>query len=151
MCEGKIFDLFTYLLAKQNAGGGGGSAGGINFKSVSINDNNTITVVDIKDNSHILTPTYNGEGIITSIIYDDINIPLVYDSEGNLIKIGDSNIDVREYIGVGIVPTGTYSITQNGEYNIASYENAIVSVAGGGISAECNMLSGLIISMTERV
>lgn len=96
MIQGKTFDLFTYLLAQQN-GGGGGSAGGINFKSVTLENDGTYTVIDTKDNTHIITPTTNSDGVITAIVYDDTNINLTYDNEGNLTKIGDSDVDVSLY------------------------------------------------------
>ena len=132
MIQGKTFDLFTYLLAQQN-GGGGGSAGGINFKSVTLENDGTYTVIDTKDNTHIITPTTNSDGVITAIVYDDININLTYDNEGNLIKIGDSDVDVSDYVGVGIIPSGEIKITENGKYDITDKATATVNVSGGGV------------------
>lgn len=93
------FDLFTYLLAKQNAGGGGGGSGA-NFQSLTINNDGTITIVDVEGATHTLVPTYDSNNVMTAITYDDKNIPLVYDDNGYLIKVGNSDIDIGEYTGV---------------------------------------------------
>ena len=91
------FDLFTYLLAQQNGGGGTGGSG-INYKSMTINSDNTITVIDLEDTEHTLVPTFT-DNVITAITYDGKNVKLVYDNDGNLIKIGDSDVDLTDYAG----------------------------------------------------
>ena len=92
------FDLFTYLLAQQNGGGGTGGSG-INYKSMTINSDNTITIIDLEDTEHTLVPTYT-DNVITAITYDGKNVKLEYDNDGNLIKIGDSDVDLENYEGV---------------------------------------------------
>ena len=91
------FDLFTYLLAQQNGGGGTGGSG-INYKSMTINGDNTITIVDLEDTEHTLVPTFT-DNVITAITYDGKNVKLTYDENGNLIKIGDSDVDLTDYTG----------------------------------------------------
>jgi len=124
------FDIISYLMGSQSSGGGG-STGGINFKSVILEDDGNYTAVDTKNNTHIITPTINSDGVITAIVYDDVSINLTYDSEGNLTKIGDSDVDVSDYVGVGIVPSGEIEITENGEYDITDKATATVNVSGG--------------------
>ena len=92
------FDLFTYLLAQQNGGGGTGGSG-INYKSMTINSDNTITIIDLEDTEHTLVPAYT-DNVITAITYDGKNVKLTYDDNGNLIKIGDSDVDLENYEGI---------------------------------------------------
>lgn len=89
------FNLFDYLLALQNAGGGGGGSTP-EIKSVELNNDGTYTVIDQDDVTHILTVTETN-GLITAIVYDSLSIQLTYDNSGNLIKVGDTEIDVSDY------------------------------------------------------
>lgn len=44
----------------------------------------------------------------------------------------------------GIIPTGDINITENGEYNVTEYANAIVNVSGGGSEEEITITDYLM-------
>ncbi len=131
-------DLFSYLLGSTVNGGGGGGKGSTPFKSLTLEEDGSYTAIDWEDNEHVIE-VEEEDGRIVELTYDGKEINIEYDDNGNLVKVGNSEVDVEEYIGVGIVPTGDIEITENGEYDVTAYETATVNVASGSASGNIKL------------
>lgn len=89
------FDIVSYIMGSQ-INGGGGSGGGKAFKSLTLEEDGSYTVVDTKDNEHTIE-VEEENGRIVELTYDGESVNLEYDGEGNLVMIGDSEVDVEDY------------------------------------------------------
>lgn len=67
----------------------------LNATNLSQIDKNTFLVKDKEDNDHTLKLSYDNEGFIISAKYDNISVPVEYDGENSLIKIGDCVISLK--------------------------------------------------------
>jgi len=63
------------------------------YASISYEEDNTVTLLDNAGNEKKMTYAYE-EGKITSLNYDDTVIDIQYNENGDLIKIGDTSIDL---------------------------------------------------------
>jgi hypothetical protein len=87
----------------------GSSGGGSNYKSITENQDGTFTVVDTDNVSHIISITET-DGTISATL-DGKAIPITLDTNGNIVKIGNSDISISEqsegkggYGGVAVIP-----------------------------------------------
>lgn len=71
--------------------------GGIEITDITLNNDGTYTLTDTDSNTHTLT-VLETNGQITSITYDGTSVTLTFDGSGNLIGVGDTDIDVSKYI-----------------------------------------------------
>lgn len=69
------------------------SGAGIEYKSVTYNDDDTITLIDTEDVEHTMECTYE-DGKIISITYDGKVVNLSYNND-KLITIGKTTVDVE--------------------------------------------------------
>ena len=72
--------------------GGDDSGGGIQYTSVTFNDDDTISLVDSEGNPHTMSCIYEGDRLKT-VTYDGSEVSLTYTGE-NLTKIGSTEIDL---------------------------------------------------------
>jgi len=92
----KTFDLFTYLLGRQNSGGSPSDFPEV--VDIVYQDNEHITLVDNKGVEHAMVIVYTN-GFITNLAIDGENIEVVYDNENNIITVDGINIDISNYNG----------------------------------------------------
>ena len=71
------------------------SASGVgkNYKSITYNDDNTITLVDEKDIEHVMICKYNDEGKLIEVTYDDVPAEITYSDE-EMVAIVNTAIDL---------------------------------------------------------
>lgn len=80
-------------------GGSGETKVILNYTSLVANLDGSYTCTDTDGNTHLIVPTYDSNNVVTSITYDGDNISIVYDSNGALQKIGDSDVNTGNYEG----------------------------------------------------
>jgi len=109
-------NFYELLLAKQLAGGGGGSAV-INPLSVSANG------------------TYSAPEGVDGYNPVEVAVPMP-SGVSNISANGDYDIasyaSVAVSVPTGVFPSGTSNITANGVYDVTNYASASVNVSGGG-------------------
>lgn len=88
------FDIISYIMGSQINGGGSGE--GKAFKSLTLENNGSYTVLDWEDNEHTIE-VEEENGRIIGLTYDGEEINIEYDDNGNLVKVADSEIDVENY------------------------------------------------------
>ena len=109
-------NFYELLLAKQLAGGGGGSAV-INPLSVSVNG------------------TYSAPEGVDGYNPVEVAVPM---PSGTYSIGANGDYDIASYasahvsVPTGVFPTGTSNITSNGTYDVTNYATASVNVSGGG-------------------
>lgn len=72
--------------------GGDDSGGGIQYTSITFNDDDTITLIDTDGVTHTMSCVYEGDRLKT-VTYDGSEVSLTYKGE-NLTKIGSTDIDL---------------------------------------------------------
>lgn len=72
-----------------------GGIGGIKYKQIIYNEDNTITLIDRDDLVHTMICTYDGEKLV-SITYDNKKVALKY-NDATLSSIGTTTIDMGQY------------------------------------------------------
>lgn len=109
-------NFYELLLAKQLAGGGGGSAV-INPLSVSANG------------------TYSAPEGVDGYNPVEVTVPM---PSGTYSIGANGDYDIASYasahvsVPTGVFPSGTSNITSNGVYDVTNYASASVNVSGGG-------------------
>lgn len=88
-------DLLNELFSLGGPGGGGGGEA-VEYKSFTDNGDNTITAVDVNDVEHAIEYTLNADGSFASVSYDGEAVPFEYETDGNLVSVGETEIDVSE-------------------------------------------------------
>lgn len=83
-------DMLAYFLGRL-AGGGTGGAGGTSYKSITYNDDDTITLIGTDDVTHTMACIYV-DGALTSVNYDGTEIAIGY--ENNKLIVGNTVIDL---------------------------------------------------------
>lgn len=91
-------DMLSYFLGRlANGEGGGGNGpiyiGGVLYTNIEYKDNNTVILTEEGGTQHIIRCIYS-EDKIQTLYYDEVEISLTYDDEGELIKIGDTIVDM---------------------------------------------------------
>lgn len=132
-------DLLSFLVALSSEGGGGGGGSTPEIKSVELNNDGTYTVIDQDNVSHTLTVTETN-GVITNITYDSTSIDISFDGSGNLISVGDTTIDVSNYIGTDIELIKSAILNSNKSMSVTYIDNTTSQVvptydANGAISS----------------
>jgi hypothetical protein len=86
-------------IAEINVNGG---ESGIQYTSITFNDDDTIYLVDSEGNTHTMSYTYKDD-MLDSVTYDGSRIRLGYDDDDNLIKVGAT--EVKGVINTRIAPS----------------------------------------------
>jgi hypothetical protein len=73
----------------------GGDCDEIAYKSITYNEDDTITLIDSEDIEHTMECTYV-DGILTKITYDGQTTSIQYE-DGALVKIGSTAIDLNNF------------------------------------------------------
>lgn len=116
VAEGKYFYLATGQKVSGTASGGGGSV------LVEENENSTGTQLDITATSTVyLQPWFS---VTPSASEQQISPASGYDAM--------SGFTVEAIPSEYVIPTGTFSISSNGTYNVEAFAQAEVLVSGGG-------------------
>lgn len=77
------------------------------YKNLTYNADNSITLTDLDDVTHTLTPTYDETtGKLISYVFDDKTLFVNYDTDGNLSKVFGIDIEGTEnYVGDDTIKT----------------------------------------------
>lgn len=78
------------------------AGGGIEITDITLNADGTYTVTDKDNNTHTLAVTET-DGQITAITYDGDNVSLSFSGD-DLTGVGDTDVDVSRYKGIGRLP-----------------------------------------------
>ena len=116
-------DIFSYILGSQINGGGSGK--GSNFKSLTLEEDGSYTVVDFKDVEHTIE-VEEENGTIVGLTYDGEEINIEYDEDGNLMLIGESEINVSNHPSSGNKGNGSIQFPFYDILNIIIQENEVI-------------------------
>lgn len=86
----------------------GAKMGDIDFwyKSITYNEDDTITLIDQNDVEHTIVCTYDG-GKIVKVTYDGAKLELEY-NKNKLVQVGDTEIDLEKFPESNSVSAGTF-------------------------------------------
>jgi len=85
-------DMLSYFLGRLAEGSTGGT-GGISYKSITYNNDDTITLIDTDDTEHTMACTYDAAGVLVGLTYDGEAVELSYEGD-NLVGVGGTTIDL---------------------------------------------------------
>ena len=139
--------------------GGDDSGGGIQYTSVTFNDDDTISLVDSEGNPHTMSYTYENDKLKT-ITYDGADVPVEYVEEllskvgGTDIILAQSQVD-RLYFHFGVDKTtypyvAIYTDTRgNGIY--LKFANTYSTDHFGGQYSACLFSQGYLVKETDNL
>ena len=154
-------DATTYDIMQKIVdivGGGNDSGGGIQYTSVTFNDDDTISLVDSEGNTHAMSYAYENDKLKT-ITYDGADVPVEYVEEllskvgGTDIILAQSQVD-RLYSHFGVDKTtypyvAIYTDTRgNGIY--LKFANAYSTDHFGGQYSACLFPQGYLVQETDN-
>jgi YD repeat-containing protein len=140
-------DMLSYFLGRL-AGGTGGSGGDVVIPSgpytkIIYNDNNTLTLIDTKNNRHTIAYEYDLNGKIVSLKHNEASIAISYDSEYPHIlkKYGNVKINFGALFGVEIKEEEEESAILNEDGIVVSY---LQLDANGIVSGNMSINDGIV-------
>lgn len=83
-------NMLAYFLGRL----AGGGAGGTSYKSITYNNDDTITLIGTDDTEHTMVCAYEDENLV-SVIYDGTEIVIGYD--GDKLIVGNTVVDLDGY------------------------------------------------------
>lgn len=90
-------DMLSYFLGRLANGEGGGNGpiyiGGVLYTNIEYKDDNTVILTEEDGTQHIIRCVYS-EDKLQTLYYDETEISLTYNDKGELVKIGDTVVDV---------------------------------------------------------
>ena len=91
-------DMLSYFLGRLANGEGGGESGpiyigGVLYTDIEYKDDNTVILTEEDGIQHTIRCVYS-EDKLQTLYYDETEISLTYNDEGELVKIGDTIVDM---------------------------------------------------------
>jgi hypothetical protein len=87
---GELADTILALLTRNPSSG---ETSVVTYKSITYNDDNTVTLIDQDDIEHTMLCEYDGDKLI-AVSLDGKDVSFTYDDE-NLIKVGSTAVDMK--------------------------------------------------------
>lgn len=136
-----IGELTTKVTEAMNSGGSTGES--VAYKSITYNEDNTITLIDSDDVEHTMSCVYE-EDKITSITYDSKVINLTYDND-TLVSINNTeiNLDEAPVADSGSGDSNTELEDALVSRTLTTYSNDRVTEIGEYTFAECFPLNSV--------